>query len=377
MDYSLIPEADMQGVGITLPRARRRLLSAGETLTQDVQPKALPSAIERYRQRGMDLYNQATQMSEEEPDMTAIQNYARQRSQQGEGDMLNALAAQFAGERFQPLQGQFLKRAMAARDPIQAGSGFVTPEGQYVADPTKGRDRKIENLMRQAQQYEQMATSAQTAQDRAEAQRAQNEINNQIRLMQLEISRTNSNIAAANAGTASQNRNFKRADDLRAEFTKRSEKVREGTRHAETALSLLSDPTIKNDPTKQVSLVFAFGKMLDPESVVRESEYALIANARGLFESVAQLPQTVATGARLTDSQLKSMQAIAQALYNGSTNRIEDLKQEFVNLSSRRGVDPQDVLPYSSRNRQDQGQQPAANLQAQALEELKRRGLVK
>jgi hypothetical protein len=307
--------------------------------------------ITRYRARGADLYGQAEALMGQEPDMSVLKQYAKQRSQQGDSAMLNALAAQFAGESFQPIQAQFLKRASAAKDPLQAGSGFITPDGQYIQDPTDGRSKKIEFLMQQARQYETLAQSAETAQDRAAAQKAQNEIMNQIRLAQLEISRMNAGIAAANAGNAGNNRNQAQADKLRAEYTKRVDKIREGVGHAQTVSTLLTDPTIANDPTKQVSLVFAFGKMLDPESVVRESEYALIANARGLYDTLQQYIPMLQTGAKLSPTQLKSMQAIAQSMLNGSGGRVEALAEYYDDLANRRGLDPRDVLPSYTRPR--------------------------
>jgi hypothetical protein len=325
--------------------------SPAGTLTDVVQTGEGTDPITRYRSRGADLYGQAEAMMNQEPDMSVLKQYAKQRSQQGDSAMLNAMAASFAGDRFKPVQAQYLKQASAAKDPLQAGSGFITPDGEYIQDPTDGRSKKIEFLMQQARQYETLAQSAETAQDRAAAQKAQNEIMNQIRLAQLEISRMNAGIAAANAGNAGNNRNQAQADKLRAEYTKRVDKIREGVGHAQTVSTLLTDPTIANDPTKQVSLVFAFGKMLDPESVVRESEYALIANARGLYDTLQQYIPMLQTGAKLSPTQLKSMQAIAQSMLNGSGGRVEALAEYYDDLANRRGLDPRDVLPSYTRPR--------------------------
>ena len=143
-------------------------------------------------------------------------------------------------------------------------------------------------------------------------------------------------------------RAFTRATNLRNELTKRSDKIQEGTRHAETVLTLLTDPTIAQDPTKQVSLVFAFGKMLDPESVVRESEYALIAQARGMFESLLQKPDQIMTGARLAPNQLASMRQIAQQLFAGSTQRRNDLMEYYRGIAQRNNIPVEDVLPMGA-----------------------------
>jgi hypothetical protein len=373
--YDLTDE-QMPSFGLR-PRLLRRTLgsrSVDGTLTTNVQPGEAEDAIGRFRNRAADLYSQGEALSSQEPDMAPLQEYARQRSQQGDSAMLNALAAQFAGERFQPVQAQFLKRAAASKDPIQAGNGMITPDGQYIQDPTKGRDKKVEFLMQQARQYETMAQTAETARERAEAQRAQNEIMNQIRLMQVDLQRQGLQIRAAGSGSGNSEKTFRAADNLRKEFLTRADKIRDGVGHAQTVSTLLSDPTIARDPTKQISLVFAFGKMLDPESVVRESEYALIANARGLYDSMQQMIPALQTGAKLSPQQLKSMQAVAQSMLNGSAGRTDDLAQYYRDMAVRRGVDPQDVLPSYAVSRPSAAPAGApTDLAAAAKAELERR----
>lgn len=186
--------------------------SAGDALTDTTQ-SVLPNAIETYRSRAADAYKQGLELYNREPDMGDLQSFARQRSQQGESSMLNALAAQYAGENFQPVQAQFLKKAAAAQEPMKAGSGFITADGKYIKDPQANQDKKAEFLLQQAKAYEQMATNAQTAQEAAEARRAQKEIENQLRMMGLNIQGMNAQTARLNAtgggggfgaGTASQ-----------------------------------------------------------------------------------------------------------------------------------------------------------------------------
>jgi hypothetical protein len=207
-DLTTGTEDAMSALGLQPPRVLRRALkktqSAGGAVTDTVQPEpALPNTIQQYRTRAAEAYRTGQEMMNREPDMTALQDYAKQRSQQGDSDMLNALAAQYAGERFQPVQAKYLKRAAAAREPIKAGSGFITPDGQYIQDPSAGQDKRAEFLLNMARQYETLAQTAETAQERAEAQRAQNEINNELRRMALEIQRQGQQLRANGGGGAS------------------------------------------------------------------------------------------------------------------------------------------------------------------------------
>lgn len=343
VDYSLLNnDENFPGEGFVLKRARAK--SKDGTLTASVQPgQALPNALASLRERAAKAYDEGTQLYNAEPDTTQLQDFARQRGEQGEAAMLNALAAQFAGENFAPVQEQMLKKAASARDPMKLAGGLITSDGKFLKDPFAQQDKKAEFLLQQAKAYETLAQTAETARERLQAQARQDEIMNEIRLMNANTARL---VADNNVGGKSD----KQADTLRGEYLKRADKVREGTGHAQNVMQMLTDPTIAKDPTKQVSLIFSFGKMLDPDSVVRESEYALIANARGLFDRLQQIVPQIQSGARLTPQQLQSMQQVATNLLQGSTTRLQDLDNYYSDLAQRRKLNPADVLPSYSRS---------------------------
>jgi hypothetical protein len=196
VDYGLLPDQQRRRM---LPRALR---SVGGTLTQAAQtpPSALPAAVEAYRRRAAGLYQQGTELMDQDVDTSALQAFARQQGRQGDTAMLNAMAAQYAGESFQPVQAQFLKRATAAREPIKLAQGMLTPDGQFIRDPFASQDKRVDMLLQQAKAYEQMALTAQTAQERADAQRAQQEIQNMMRTLQLQISQQNADTGRMMAG---------------------------------------------------------------------------------------------------------------------------------------------------------------------------------
>ena len=105
-------------------------------LTQSVTPgMTLPQALNAYRKRAADLYQRGEQLYNAEPDLSALQEFAKSRSDEGNSSLLNAMAAQFAGEQFQPVQAHLLKKATAAQEPLKLGSGLLTSEGKYIKDP--------------------------------------------------------------------------------------------------------------------------------------------------------------------------------------------------------------------------------------------------
>lgn len=363
MDYGPFynPEEDVRRENdVLLKRTLSKVQSPGGTLSNTVQPgqSMLPNTISTLRGRASDMYDKATKLMEQPLDYSGLQAFARQRGQQGEQAMLNALAAQYAGEGFAPLQQQFMKTAASTQDPIKMGGGLITNAGQFIKDPEVSQDKEVSLLLNQAKAYEQMAQTADTARERIEAQRKHDQTMEQLRLMGLNMQQQGLGIQAMNAQTqrmvAEANAGGKvdkAADALRGEYTKRVDKVREGTNHAQNVMQMLADPQISRDPTRQVALIFSFGKMLDPDSVVRESEYALIANARGLSDQLQQIVPRLQTGARLTPQQLKSMQEVASNLLKGSSTRLQDLDQYYVDLAGRRKIDPRDVLPSYANNR--------------------------
>lgn len=139
-----------------LPMAMLGLQSPAATLTSTVQPgrAALPSAL---RARLGKVQQELADLEGKEVDISALQDFARQQGEAGQSAMLNALAAQYAGEGFQPVQAQFLKRAAAAAEPMKMGGGTLTPQGQFLKDPFAARDSRRTALERQALGLEKMA----------------------------------------------------------------------------------------------------------------------------------------------------------------------------------------------------------------------------
>ncbi|MEK9894822.1 MAG: hypothetical protein VW518_00165 [Burkholderiaceae bacterium] len=193
MDYPLYTDQLDDSTGIKLKRALRK--SPGGVLTNNVQvgeASALPNSIAKYRDTAADLYKQGLEMYNRKPDLEAIRSYAMQQGQQADHSMLNALAAQYAGERFDPFQAQMLKRSAKGREPVKVGDmGMMTTSGQFIADPTYDQGKRAEFLLQQAKAYETLAQNAQNTQDRLAAQAMQNSLMNQYRQDSLEVRRNN------------------------------------------------------------------------------------------------------------------------------------------------------------------------------------------
>jgi len=143
-----------------LPRARA--LSAGGTLTNNVQPGAEPSF-----QPGEENIRRALELYAQEDDYSQAQGYVRQRAMQGEDAMLAAIAANYAGKRFEPLQAAFLKRALAAQEPLRVGNVMISPDGAVVKDPSSSRQREAERLLKLGEFERQLADRREARQEAA------------------------------------------------------------------------------------------------------------------------------------------------------------------------------------------------------------------
>jgi len=192
VDYTLFNNEEEQPQVGLLKKARAMIQSPGGVLSNTVQPGQggmLPNAIDAYRAKAADLYKQGSDIYGQEPDFSQFQTFAKQRAQQGDAAMLNALAAQFAGEGFAPVQEQYIKKAAASRDPMKLGSGVITAEGEYLKDPEVAQNKKAEFLLQQAKAYETMASTAETARERIANERRAREFNEMYKMEMLGLRR--------------------------------------------------------------------------------------------------------------------------------------------------------------------------------------------
>lgn len=186
--------------GVVLKKARAKT-SAGGTLSNNVtasQGAALPQAVD-YFGRSNAAQAKAEQLSAAPVNYSQMQDFARQRSDQGDMAMLMAMAAQAAGEQFQPFQEHYLKKSLASREPIKMQGGLITPEGGFLKDPEAERDKLVKMYSDQAARYAQIAQTADTARERIAAQRAQQELMAQMRMMGLELNKQSLALRAENA----------------------------------------------------------------------------------------------------------------------------------------------------------------------------------
>jgi hypothetical protein len=113
-------------------------------------------------------------------------------------------------------------------------------------------------------------------------------------------------------------------------------------KEAATSLEAISKaPSAASD----IAMVFSFMKILDPGSVVRETEYATAARAAGVPERVVGVIERIQSGQFLTPSQRQDFLGVAKTLAQSREQGYRQNLERYRGISERISVDPRNVLP--------------------------------
>ena len=93
-----------------------------------------------------------------------------------------------------------------------------------------------------------------------------------------------------------------------------------------------------------LSMVFNYMKILDPGSVVRESEFATAQNATGVPGQVRNVFNRILAGERMNPGQRADFLARAEQLYAVHLDRQQIFNDEFEDLAIRNNLDPQNIV---------------------------------
>jgi len=97
----------------------------------------------------------------------------------------------------------------------------------------------------------------------------------------------------------------------------------------QNALDLERLGKMKNAPA-QIAMVFKFMKALDPQSVVREGEFATAQNATGVDDRVINTYNRLLSGERLNDEQVKQFVSVAKGLSNAAAGGVESSVTDYL-----------------------------------------------
>lgn len=136
--------------------------------------------------------------------------------------------------------------------------------------------------------------------------------------------------------------------------------------------------TTKNFTAVDQTLVNTFNRILDPQSVVREAEYARTASDQSVLNYLKGKydPKTgrlSVGGAGITPETREAMQRMAKRFFDSSQNNYTQTAAFYSSVARNRGFDPELIVPPIGGFNFTQapvGQSPAGNQNAEALQWL-------
>jgi hypothetical protein len=130
-----------------------------------------------------------------------------------------------------------------------------------------------------------------------------------------------------------------KAAGLRKEFDALTKDYRTVRDSYGRVLASGTDPSAAGD----LALIFNYMKMLDPSSVVRESEFANAAATGSLGQRWVAVGQKLLSGERLSDGMRADFMSRAKRLYDSQVSIFNNTGERYRKLATKSGVDPVDV----------------------------------
>ena len=155
---------------------------------------------------------------------------------------------------------------------------------------------------------------------------------------------------------AEQNASRRDEVNLRREFNNRQEVKDFRTVQAayDSVRAAARNPSAAGD----LSLIFAYMKILDPGSVVREQEFANAQNAAGVPDRIRNLYNRALNGQRLNPNQRNDFLSQANNLFQTRQQTYRGIENEYRGYAESYGVSPDRVAPTQQQQRQRSGNAP-------------------
>jgi hypothetical protein len=98
-----------------------------------------------------------------------------------------------------------------------------------------------------------------------------------------------------------------------------------------------------------ISLLFNYMKMLDPDSVVKETEFAKAENASGVPERIRNLYNKALQGDMLNDSQRKTFRVQVDSLYKAAEQQENTVRAGLTRVATGYGLDTKNIFFEDSK----------------------------
>jgi len=151
-------------------------------------------------------------------------------------------------------------------------------------------------------------------------------------------------LAAAQGGILYETpeKRFERSSSLRKEYT--STPIVKDFEQVKVAYNQINGALKNPSAAGDLAAATKFMKLLDPGSVVRESELGMAMAATGALDRASNYYNLLKTGQKLTPDQRKDFMNVAGTLYKASENVVIPLQSQYRGLAAEAGVNPNSVV---------------------------------
>lgn len=151
------------------------------------------------------------------------------------------------------------------------------------------------------------------------------------------------------------------ADDVRQDpDVKDFIQIRDGYDRVQTGANL-------DNAQGDLALIFGYNKMLDPNSVVRETEFSNAEEAQGALQQVMNFPAKFVSGNRLTPAGRQHFVEAARSLYDAKKVNYDNAVNYYGDRAQAFGIDPRMVLRDFGTQAKQEAPAPAPALDDEAL----------
>lgn len=133
---------------------------------------------------------------------------------------------------------------------------------------------------------------------------------------------------------------FKAENTLRDEHSKQSQtfvKIRD-------AFSKVNEAAKNPNAASDIALIFSYMRILDPESVVREGEFATAEKARGVPDTILNTYNRLLKGERLNNEQRAKFVGEAKKVYDSQRRSQDKLDKTYRGLADRYGLNAENIV---------------------------------
>jgi hypothetical protein len=110
------------------------------------------------------------------------------------------------------------------------------------------------------------------------------------------------------------------------------------------AYNQINNALDKGNAAGDLTAAIKINKMLDPDSIVRESEVATVANATGLVDKLSNYASQVAKGTRLNPEQRKEYRQLAKDFYRISGEQYNETRNKYSDIGKANKLEGVDTM---------------------------------